>query len=439
MLCVGAVSAQQALWSASKVVSPQINDDNSVTFRLAAPEAQSVVVVCDYTAADVKPIGPGKMVRGEGGVWEFTTPPLKSELYSYNFIVDGVKVCDPHGSVKRCWYDSPTLGNSRRMTIYTPAGYEQGKEKYPVLYLLHGAGGDEEAWMTLGRTSQILDNLIAQGKCRPMIVVMTNGNAWQQAAPGESAAGMTPPGMKFDRTKKSFEDSFGDVMAYVEDNYRVIRKKEARAVAGLSMGGGHSFNISRMYPDTFDYVGLFSAAVRGVEDPDVAESLVRQRDNGLKLYWIACGNTDFLSGYRPLLFVYSERNLLHADEALGGLDTVGRGLDLDSALMFGALYDERELPAEEVHVRLLERLERCGVAVGHGAERACAAHLEAYLARVRRKRIAILVHDAHVYVAQILTVGGDPASVGRKFYAVGLAGRADALLGGGTALRIVRR
>ena len=196
MLCVGAVSAQQALWSASKVVSPQINDDNSVTFRLAAPEAQSVVVVCDYTAADGKPIGPGKMVRGEDGVWEFTTPPLKSELYSYNFIVDGVKVCDPanvyinrdvasvanifiidgdrgdlyrvndvpHGSVKRCWYDSPTLGKSRRMTIYTPAGYEQGKEKYPVLYLLHGAGGDEEAWMTLGRTSQILDNLIAQGK-----------------------------------------------------------------------------------------------------------------------------------------------------------------------------------------------------------------------------------------------------------------------------------
>ena len=277
MLCVGAVSAQQALWSASKVVSPQINDDNSVTFRLAAPEAQSVVVVCDYTAADGKPIGPGKMVRGEDGVWEFTTPPLKSELYSYNFIVDGVKVCDPanvyinrdvasvanifiidggrgdlyrvndvpHGSVKRCWYDSPTLGKSRRMTIYTPAGYEQGKEKYPVLYLLHGAGGDEEAWMTLGRTSQILDNLIAQGKCRPMIVVMTNGNAWQQAAPGESAAGMTPPGMKFDRTKKSFEDSFGDVMAYVEDNYRVIRKKEARAVAGLSMGRSITLASSR--------------------------------------------------------------------------------------------------------------------------------------------------------------------------------------------------
>lgn len=137
VLCVGSVAAQQALWSASKIVSPQIHDDNSVTFRLAAPEAQSVVVVCDYTTADGKPLAPAKMVRGENGVWEYTTPPLMSELYSYNYFVDGVKVCDPanvyinrdvasvanifiiggdrgdlysvndvpHGSVKRCWYD----------------------------------------------------------------------------------------------------------------------------------------------------------------------------------------------------------------------------------------------------------------------------------------------------------------------------------------------
>ncbi len=198
--------------------------------------------------------------------------------------------------MKRCWYDSPTLGKQRRMTVYTPAGYEQGKEKYPVLYLLHGAGGDEEAWMTLGRTSQIMDNLIAKGQCRPMIVVMTNGNPWQQAAPGESAAGMTQPAMKFDPSQKSFEEAFGDVISYVESNYRTIRKKEARAVAGLSMGGGHSFNISRMYPDKFDYVGLFSAAVGGVKDADVAASLAAQRDKGFKLYWIACGNTDFLYG-----------------------------------------------------------------------------------------------------------------------------------------------
>lgn len=321
-----AAQAQQALWSRAAVVSPQINDDGSVTFRLNAPETRKAVVAGDFTTREGKDIGFGEMTRNEQGVWEFTTPPLRSELYSYTFVVDGVRMCDPsnvyinrdvasvmnilivdgdrgdlykvndvpHGSVKRCWYDSPTLGKQRRMTVYTPAGYEQGKEKYPVLYLLHGAGGDEEAWMTLGRTSQIMDNLIAEGRCRPMIVVMTNGNPWQQAAPGESAAGMVQPAMKFDPSQKSFEEAFGDVMTYVESNYRTIRKKEARAVAGLSMGGGHSFNISRMYPDKFDYVGLFSAAVRNVEDPEVAASLAAQRDKGFKLYWIACGNTDFL-------------------------------------------------------------------------------------------------------------------------------------------------
>lgn len=321
-----AAQAQQALWSRAAVVSPQINDDGSVTFRLNAPETRKAIVAGDFTTREGKDIGFGEMTRNEQGVWEFTTPPLRSELYSYTFVVDGVRMCDPsnvyinrdvasvmnilivdgdrgdlykvndvpHGSVKRCWYDSPTLGKQRRMTVYTPAGYEQGKEKYPVLYLLHGAGGDEEAWMTLGRTSQIMDNLIAEGRCRPMIVVMTNGNPWQQAAPGESAAGMVQPAMKFDPSQKSFEEAFGDVMTYVESNYRTIRKKEARAVAGLSMGGGHSFNISRMYPDKFDYVGLFSAAVRNVEDPEVAASLAAQRDKGFKLYWIACGNTDFL-------------------------------------------------------------------------------------------------------------------------------------------------
>lgn len=321
-----AAQAQQALWSRANVVSPQINDDGSVTFRLNAPETRKAIVAGDFTTREGKDIGFGEMTRNEQGVWEFTTPPLRSELYSYTFVVDGVRMCDPsnvyinrdvasvmnilivdgdrgdlykvndvpHGSVKRCWYDSPTLGKQRRMTVYTPAGYEQGKEKYPVLYLLHGAGGDEEAWMTLGRTSQIMDNLIAEGRCRPMIVVMTNGNPWQQAAPGESAAGMVQPAMKFDPSQKSFEEAFGDVMTYVESNYRTIRKKEARAVAGLSMGGGHSFNISRMYPDKFDYVGLFSAAVRNVEDPEVAASLAAQRDKGFKLYWIACGNTDFL-------------------------------------------------------------------------------------------------------------------------------------------------
>jgi enterochelin esterase family protein len=326
-VCLGA-TAQEALRSGSQIVSPEIHDNNSVTLRLFAPEAKKVMVAGNFLTADEKDVTATEMTRNEQGVWEYTSPVLRSELYNYNFIVDGVKICDPanvyvcrdvaamfnifiidgdrgelyrvndvpHGSVKRTWYNSPTLGKDRRITVYTPAGYEQSKEKYPVLYLLHGAGGDEEAWMTLGRTSQILDNLIAQGKAKPMLVVMTNGNAWQQAAPGEAADQMRQPAMRMagGRPAASFEQSFGDVINFVESNYRVIKKKEARAVAGLSMGGGHSFNISRTYPNTFDYVGLFSAAARIGDNVEIQNSLKAQRDNGFKLYWIACGNTDFL-------------------------------------------------------------------------------------------------------------------------------------------------
>ena len=321
-------AAQEALRSGSQIVSPEIHDNNSVTLRLFAPEAKKVSVVGNFLTPDENPVEGTEMKRNSEGVWEYTSPVLRSELYNYNFVVDGVKICDPanvyvcrdvaatfnifiingdrgelyrvndvpHGSVKRTWYNSPTLGKDRRITVYTPAGYEQSKEKYPVLYLLHGAGGDEEAWMTLGRTSQILDNLIAQGKAKPMLVVMTNGNAWQQAAPGEAADGMNQPAMRMAgaRPQASFEQSCGDVIKFVESNYRVIAKKEARAVAGLSMGGGHSFNISRTYPNTFDYVGLFSAAARMGDNEEVKESLKKQRDNGFKLYWIACGKTDFL-------------------------------------------------------------------------------------------------------------------------------------------------
>jgi enterochelin esterase family protein len=326
-------SAQEALGSRAQVVSPQINENNSVTLRLAAPEAKKVTVAGNFLTPDGTPVENTEMVRNADGVWEYTSPVLRSELYNYNFVVDGVRICDPsnvficrdvassfnifiiggdrgdiysvndvpHGSVTKTWYDSPTLQTKRRVTVYTPAGYEKSNAEYPVLYLLHGAGGDEEAWIALGRTSQILDNLIAQGKCEPMIVVMTNGNAWQQAAPGESAAGMTSPSMGGGGRRggnagpqKSFEDSFGDVIKYVEANYRVIKKKEGRAVAGLSMGGMHSANISRMYAKTFDYVGLFSAALPNTNDEAIQAGIKAQKDNGFKLYWIACGTTDFL-------------------------------------------------------------------------------------------------------------------------------------------------
>jgi enterochelin esterase family protein len=334
--------AQQALWGAGDITSPEINADNTATFKIFAPEAQKIEITGDFlpTQKQQTPMGefdmPGKVLlsKDSKGVWSYTTPdPLAPELYSYSFIIDGVTVTDPnnpymirdiasitsifiigggradlykvndvsHGTVARRWYDSPTLGKERRITVYTPPGYETGKEKYPVFYLLHGAGGDEEAWIALGRTSQILDNLIAQGKAKPMIVVMTNGNAGQQAAPGESAKGMYKPSFMGDtRMDGDFEKAFPDVIKFVESNYRVQADKAHRAIAGLSMGGFHSMHISKQYPGLFDYVGLFSAAIMPREG--VTSEVYQNTDEKLsvqfaqkpKLYYIAIGKTDFL-------------------------------------------------------------------------------------------------------------------------------------------------
>jgi enterochelin esterase family protein len=320
--------AQQALWGGQNVVSPEIHGDQTVTFRFLAPKAVKVQLTGDFLT------GVADLKEGAGGLWEYTTPaPLAPELYSYAFLVDGLKCIDPnnvflnrdvasltnifiikdgrgdlysvnavpHGSLTRRWYDSPTLGLTRRITIYTPPGYEKSTQKYPVFYLLHGMGGDEEAWVTLGRTVQILDNLIAQGKAKPMIVVMTNGNVDQEAAPGESQAGLQKPTMQRSKTMEgSMEKSFPDVVKFVEANYRTLANKSNRAIAGLSMGGFHSLHISKQYPDWFGYVGLFSAAIAPGEGVDAEvyqntdEKLKIQFGKKPKLYWIAIGKTDFL-------------------------------------------------------------------------------------------------------------------------------------------------
>lgn len=333
--------AQQALFGGAQIVSPEVNADRTVTFRIQAPAADSVQITGDFLPPakmktqfgliDVP--GTAKLKKDDKGVWSFTSLPLESDLYSYNVIVDGFRTTDPsnvysirdvssvfnvfivgggkgdlyqvtkvpHGSVTRRWYDSPGNGMPRRVTVYTPAGYEKSTEKYPVLYLLHGMGGDEEAWIALGRSSQILDNLIAQGKAKPMIVVMTNGNVAQEAAPGESSLGYAKPSMQLPNTMDGkFEETFPDVIKFVESNYRVKAEKSGRAIAGLSMGGYHSLHISRFYPNTFDYVGLFSAAIMSNDKAtskayqNFDSTLEAQMKNGYKLYWIGIGKTDFL-------------------------------------------------------------------------------------------------------------------------------------------------
>ena len=341
MLFTIGMYAQQALWGGAQIVSPQVNADRTVTFRFEAPNADTVQITGDFLPTEKMNTQwglfdvPGKahLSKDNKGIWTFTSAPLESDLFSYSMIVDGLKSTDPnnvylirdvasvfnvfivgggkadlysvnkvpHGSVARRWYDSPGNGMTRRITIYTPPGYENSKDKYPVFYLLHGMGGDEEAWIALGRTAQILDNLIAQGKAKPMLVVMTNGNVAQEAAPGESSLGFTKPSMQMDHTMDGkFEETFPDVIKFVESNYRVKADKANRAIAGLSMGGYHSLHISRYYPNTFDYVGLFSAAilpndqVKSKVYENFDTTLETQMKNGYKLYWIGMGKTDFL-------------------------------------------------------------------------------------------------------------------------------------------------
>ena len=298
-----------------------INGDNSVTFRYKNPKAVKVEVSGEFME------GSAQLVEKDG-IWTYTTAPLASEMYFYTLSVDGSPIVDmnysmtkdiprwmnyfiiggekgdiysvqdvPHGTVSSRWYESKMLQMRRRVNVYTPAGYENSKKKYPVFYLLHGNACDENSWLDLGRAAQILDNLIAQGKAEPMIVVMTNGNPAQQAAPayfGDTYTNAnTMPGIA------AFPDTFSEVIAFVESNYRTINKKEGRAIAGFSMGGGHAFTISKDMPDTFDYVGLFSAAGSNISRDEEKAKLLTMKKNGYKLYYIGCGTDDFL--YRNVL------------------------------------------------------------------------------------------------------------------------------------------
>lgn len=335
------------------LVSPEVKGQ-TVTFKLLAPNAKEVLVEADFfekvkrqtSFGMMEASGQIPMVKGEDGVWTYTTSIPSPELHTYCFYVDGVRMLDPsnvymirdiatytnyflvdgelsqnylvrevpHGTVSKVWYPSPTLEmERRRMTVYTPAGYDDSNKQYPVLYLLHGAGGDENAWSELGRAVQILDNLIAQGKAEPMIVVMPNGNGAQEAVPGEYPNSMYKPSFTNPKTMEgSFEKAFPDIMNYVESHYRTINDKAHRAIAGLSMGGFHSLYISANYPDLFGYVGLFSAAINRQAKGEntyiyenLEEKLAKQFSDAPKLYFIGIGNGDFLFQdnvkYRELL------------------------------------------------------------------------------------------------------------------------------------------
>ena len=318
------------------IISPEING-NSITFRFSAPYADSVKISGGFTptvkmetqygSMDV-PSSPN-MTKDKDGLWSITLLLPEPELYTYNFIVDGISVNDPNnifmqrdgtrylsvllvpgkltenyfeagkrGNLNQVWYDSPTLGMQRRLFVYTPFGYADSKEKYPVLYLLHGAGGDEDAWSTMGRTCQILDNLIEKGLAKPMICVMPNGNPNQVAA-----RTLMIPEKPMDRdawSNNNYPKSIvQDIVPFIEKTYKVDAKPKSRAIAGLSMGGGHTITTSLLYPGFFDYICPLSMGIMNRDNnPEVMKNYETQfkalKKKGYKLYFVACGDTDFL-------------------------------------------------------------------------------------------------------------------------------------------------
>jgi len=199
------------------------------------------------------------------------------------------------GNLEKVWYDSPTIGKNRRMFVYTPYGYNSSTQKYPVLYLLHGGGGDEDAWSTMGRACQILDNLIEKGLAVPMICVMPNGNPTQEAAKT-----MMLPETTMDRTNPAAANMYinsivKDIIPYVEKNYKVIADADHRAVSGLSMGGGHTLSVTNEYPGTFSYILPLSMGISATANQaDYDAKFQAVKSAGYKLYWIGVGSSDFV-------------------------------------------------------------------------------------------------------------------------------------------------
>ncbi len=288
-LFTGAAAAQTPREGPPPIVSPEVLPDGRVTFRLLAPEANSVSVTGDWPGGIHSTTTP--MVKDDRGVWSATVGPLTPEFWIYTFSVNGVTTLDPrnintrrntnrientllipgpesadyvvnavpHGTVSLQWYGSPTVNATRRAYVYTPPGYETVTERYPVLYLLHGGSGDEDAWSSCGRASQILDNLIAQGKVTPMIVVMPNGNTTRIAAPDLVPA---PPALPANQDPGRFrrfpESLVNDLIPFIDRTYRTRPDRENRAIAGLSVGGAQTMYAAFNNLDLFAWVAAFS-------------------------------------------------------------------------------------------------------------------------------------------------------------------------------------
>jgi len=323
-----------------KIVSPEVHADRTVTFRLYAPEAKQVSVYVQFLE-DLQP-----MKRNEKGIWHITLGPVEPEIYSYCFKVDSIIMLDPnnlnalinplpteslveipgekpmfydvrsvpHGVVHIHWYKSKALNVNRRFYVYTPPGYSKDKNsvRYPVLYLLHGMGGYEQVWTQYGRVNLILDNLIADHKAKPMIIVMPFGHVPR-----------VKDFKKIMRNKEFERDLLGDIIPFIENHYRVAKGSKNRALAGLSMGGFQTLNIGIKHLDLFKWLGVFSAGIRSKDFTERYNDEFKLANKELNLLWLGCGRDDFLfeDCFKPTIKFLKEKNIKHVAYITDGAHT----------------------------------------------------------------------------------------------------------------------
>ena len=323
LLLFALASARVTTALAQPLVSPEIRADHSVTFRLNAPAAKDVMLYCEAFSR------PQSLRRDEQGIWTFSTTSIAPDIYVYSFVVDGQRVLDPanpeikytlfstenqlhipgpntlpweindvpHGVIHRHHYRSAIIGEERDVWVYTPPGYDSASaQKLPVLYLLHGFNEVEDAWINAGRANVILDNLIARGEAKPMLVVMPRGYGNREVISSGWAFFHNPDWQKiWQNSNTSYGESLlNEIIPLIEKNYRVATDRNSRAIAGFSMGGAQTLLIGLNTPDRFAWIASFSAG--GIPEdyeknfPGMSEKLSQE----LRLLWIGCGTEDGL-------------------------------------------------------------------------------------------------------------------------------------------------
>ncbi len=322
-------------------VSPIVNPDRTVTFNFRAPTSGKVELSAQFLSANQP------LQKDSNGNWSITVGPIEPDIYPYHFIVDGISVADPNnpdlfpnerfkaslveipgekplvssvqnvprGKVTYCWYYSERLGTTRPILVYTPPGYDKSDQRYPVFYLVSGTTDTEETWLKVGRANVILDNLIAQKKAEPMIIVMPYGNML--------AGAPRPSSPEVAESYKLFSDELIEkIIPYVEENFKTIPHRESRAIAGFSRGGGQSLFTGFSHFDKFAWMGSYSAYLTQQVFDQYFGHLSKnpdQTNDKLKLLWLGVGSDDFL--YKEALAfmdLMKERKINHISLVTGG-------------------------------------------------------------------------------------------------------------------------